>query len=91
VTNGWKSGSAITLYVIKFFADEGTKSLDILRHPREHYRPRALSRSRVFFWARDVRLQRRDIAHVIARRQEEDSHLPARKRAEFLQISPMTV
>jgi hypothetical protein len=81
------------------------KPLDILRRLQEHDGPRALSRRRVLLWAREVRLQRTNLANIprpgrvpdecleqlIARRHEEDLRLSARKLAESLRISAMTV
>jgi hypothetical protein len=92
-------------YVIKFFIDEGVKSLDILMRLHKHYGSRAFSRSTLHFWIGEARRGRtdlseipglgrtpdEDLATVIARRHEQDPHLSARKLAQSLRISPTTV
>jgi hypothetical protein len=91
-------------YVIKFFIDEGMKLLDVLMGLHKHYGPRAFSPSTLYFWIREARRGRTDLseipgagrtsdeglATVIARRQEQDPHLCARKLTHSLRISPTT-
>jgi hypothetical protein len=92
-------------YVINFFVDEGMKSLDILMRLHKHYGPCAFSRSTLYFWIGEARRGRtdlsempgpgrtpnEDLAAVVARRQEQNSHLSARKLAQSLWISPTMV
>jgi hypothetical protein len=92
-------------YVVKFFIDEGMKPLNILMCFHKHYGPRTLSRFILYFWIGETRRGRinlseipgpgrtpdEGLATVIARRHEQDPHLSARKFAQSLWISPMTV
>jgi hypothetical protein len=92
-------------YVIKFFIDEGMKSLDILIRLHKNYSPRAFSRSTLYFWIGETRGGRTDLSEipgsgrtsdeslaiVIAKRHEQRPHLSARKLAQSLQISSTMV
>jgi hypothetical protein len=92
-------------YVIKFFLDEGMKPLNILLRAHDHYGPCAFSRSTLYFWIGEISRGRKDlsdiprpgnaadesVATVIARPHEQDPHLSARKLAQSIRISHMTV
>ena len=92
-------------YVIKFLLEEGDTGIEIHRRLTEHYRDRAMSRSEVYRWVRDIKGGRTDLetisspgrtpdeglADVIRKRIDEDPHLSARKIAQSLGIATSTV
>jgi hypothetical protein len=62
--NRWKSMEIDQSYVIKFFVNEGMKSLDILRRLHKHSGPRAFNRSTLYFWIGEPRWGRTDLSEI---------------------------
>jgi hypothetical protein len=88
-TKSHKSKEVEQPYVIKFSANEGMQSVDIIKRLNEHYGDDALSRNMVYYWHAEVKQERTDLsniaspgkmpdeglASVIARRHEQDPHM----------------
>jgi hypothetical protein len=87
-------------FVIKFLFEEGDTGIEIHRRLTEQYTDRAMSRSEVFRWVRDIKGGRTDLemisspgrtpdeglADVIRKRIDEDPHLSAREIAQSLSL-----
>jgi hypothetical protein len=91
-------------HVIKFFINDGMKSLDILIRFHKHYHPRVFCQSTPYFSVGEARRGRTYLSEitgpdrsadegletVITGRHEQDPHLSTRKLAQSLRISPTT-
>jgi hypothetical protein len=75
-------------YVIKFFIDEGMKSLDILMRLHKHYCPRAFSRFTLYFWVSETRRGRTDISKIpgLGKTPDEDLATVIARRHEKILI-----
>jgi hypothetical protein len=85
-------------YVIKFLVEEGDTGIEIHRRLTEHDRDRAMSRSKVYRWVRDIKGGRTNLetisnpgrtpderlAGAIRKRIDGYPHLSARKIAQSL-------
>jgi hypothetical protein len=91
--------------VIKFFADEGMPTVEIIPRVRDHYGEDVLSRTQIYFWINEMKHRRTDLgniagpgrkpdegfAGVIAAKLDADPHLSARKLARSLRIAASAV
>jgi hypothetical protein len=92
-------------YVIKFFSDEGMPGIQIVERLRQHYGEGALSRTKVYFWMKEVGRGRMDFntiaspgrnpdenfATTITGKLHADPHFSAKQFAQSLGIAASTV
>jgi hypothetical protein len=91
--------------VIRFFAEQGMKGVEIIDRRNKHYDRDALQLTHVYDWIKEVKLGRKDLSNVppagrapdeglddyIAKALKEDRHLSTRGMAKTLNTSSTTV